>query len=64
MVNPKLNSLVNVLMFVLLIITGISTFTRSELHKTAGIILIILIIIHILFHYKQIMFMTKNLFKK
>jgi cytochrome b subunit of formate dehydrogenase len=38
--------------------------TLSTIHDWSGIIMVLLVLIHLIFHFKWIVVMTKNLFKK
>lgn len=42
---------------------GIQKGTWSEIHDWAGILLIIFVIIHLIFHWNWIVCMTKNIFQ-
>jgi predicted ferric reductase len=43
---------------------GITKSTYSDIHNWAGVILIILVIIHVILHWQWIVCSIKNLFKK
>ena len=64
MVDIKINFIIEIFMVVFLIFTVIAAFLRPELHKIVATIFIILVLIHILLHYRHIIHHTKNFFKK
>ena len=64
MVKTIINYIVDILMLVEFVITSLTAFTRSRLHNSAGAIFIILVIIHILLHWKWFVSVTRGFFRK
>jgi hypothetical protein len=75
MVNPKINYFMEVLMIICGVFVAITSIFIGEgenqisegiieLHHAVGIALLVLIAIHIILHFKFIIVMTKNIFKR
>jgi hypothetical protein len=62
MVKPIVNKTVEILMGISFVVAAISAFAEDDIHKTVGLILIALIIIHLVLHYRFIFASFKNLF--
>ncbi|MCX6748720.1 MAG: hypothetical protein NT076_03875 [Candidatus Pacearchaeota archaeon] len=66
MPTPKLNYLVDILMaisFIIIILTALNS-QRGGLHSTFGWIFVALVILHFLLHWKWVISITSNFFKK
>ena len=58
---------IDILMFIDFLIISISGFAgrgKSDIHKWASIILIVLLVIHLLMNYKWVIYMFKHVFGK
>lgn len=62
--KPIINYIVDFLMFLFLIITTIAAYSKGKFHEPTAIILLVLVLIHLLLHWRWIVCMTKSLFKK
>ncbi len=78
MVNPKINYVMEVLMIICGILLGVTTFFVgdggegngvlgegiTQLHHILGYVLLVMILLHVILHFRFIIAMTKNLSKK
>lgn len=66
MKQGKFNYFLNFLLLIIFIINIIAAFNRSwrEIHETTGYLVIFLVFVHLLIHWRWIIAMTKNIFKK
>jgi hypothetical protein len=76
MASPKINYLIEAIMIICILFVGITSifigdkegnfFSESliELHHAFGIAIFVLIAIHIVLHFKFVIAMTKNIFKR
>jgi hypothetical protein len=64
MVNPVINYIHNALMGIAFVVCAVSAFlprgTWSRIHAQSGIVLIALVLLHLILHYKWIIIMTKK----
>jgi hypothetical protein len=67
MPKPIISYVLDALMGIVFFVCAVSAFLPreawSEIHEVSGIILIVLVLLHLILHFKWIVVMTKSLFK-